>query len=85
MFFPVQMVRDNPAPLGNTSFLKRLSLRHLDSEEASEAAATINAGLGTRPTPVDFAIDVVLTNNEGGTHHLLLMQTTEDKLANKGL
>lgn len=85
VFLPAQMVRDNPARVGNSSYFKQLVFKKLDEAEASGAAAAINSKLGTRPMPVDFAFDLTLTNNEGDAHQVRFVQTTEETKTGKGL
>ncbi|MFA6041142.1 MAG: hypothetical protein WC733_06545 [Methylophilus sp.] len=83
---PAQMVHEQPKEVGNTAYFKQVDLQPLVGIAADDAAKKINESLRTRSdSPVANAYRLTLTNQDGKSHVVLLVQTADEVKADKGL
>jgi hypothetical protein len=59
VMIPSQMVRDNPAPLGNKYYFTQISFTRVEGKEFDEAYATFIKGFDDEPQkPIGYRLDV---------------------------
>lgn len=71
VFYPAQMVRENPEETGHTNFFSSIRVASLSGEAAAEKW-TVLVGLFRDEAPPQKALEVIAENNHGGIHKIYL-------------
>jgi hypothetical protein len=74
VFFPAQMVRENPAETGHSVYFKSINVKSLTGPEATAKwSASALVDMFPKGAP-QKALEVIAENNTGGTHSIYLFQ-----------
>jgi hypothetical protein len=71
-FFPAQMVRAAPKPVGNEIYFQSIEVNKLDQETTSEKWSIFEGMFDEDDRPLTKALEIVATNDTGGTHTIYI-------------